>query len=446
MRTLSGQRVVILGAGFGGLYTALHLERLGRKIPGLEITLVSRDNYFQMTPLLFEAGVGVLEPRHAVQPIRSLLKHTRFVEAEVEGIDVDRRLVAARQSRGSQPYAIGYDHLIVALGGVTNRKLIPGSEHAVAFKTLADAIFVRNHIIDLMEQADAEPDEQRKRELLTLVIVGAGLVGVELVGELTEFVKRLCDAYPMVKWPMASFHLIEAGPKVLPEMERDLADYAVERLKERGVNVQTDTPVQRIEPGVVHLPEGKQVRAATIVLATGVVPNPILANFALDKDPRGRIVVDGTMRCANRSNVWALGDCALIPGPDGKPYPPLAQHALREARVLAQNIVSTLRGKGTKPFVYESMGVLASLGHFSGVGRVMKFKIRGFVAWCVWRTYYLMQMPRWERRLRILFDWTIALFFKNDIVKLDLFGTPHPVAQEQGQPAGEAKPPVRTVA
>jgi NADH:ubiquinone reductase (H+-translocating) len=426
MRSISGYRVVILGAGFGGLYTALYLEKHMREIRGLEVTLISRENYFQMTPLLFEAGSGVLEARHAVQPIRSVLRQARFVEARIEGVDLDRRVVHAlqvgTQGDDTQPYEVGFDHLVVALGGVTNTGIIPGAEDALTFKTLADAIYLRNKIIDLMEQADVEPDEARKRELLTFVIIGAGLVGVELVGELTEFVDNLCAAYPRVNRRMANFHLIEAGPKVMPEMERDLAEYAAEKLRARGVNVLVSTPVQRVEKEVVHLPEGKQIRAATIIVATGVKPNPILERFPLEKDKKGRLVVDAMMQCAGRESIWALGDCAAIPRPDGTTYPPLAQHALREAKVLAGNIAAAMRGGEIKPFVYESMGVLASLGHFSGVGRVTRFKVKGFIAWWVWRTYYLTRMPRWERRLRIMFDWTIALFFKNDIVKLDLFG------------------------
>jgi NADH dehydrogenase len=213
-------------------------------------------------------------------------------------------------------------------------------------------------------------------------------------------------------------------------------------LARRGVKVRTGTPVKRIEPDSVELPDGSRIEARTIVLAAGVAVNPLLASFPVEKDQRGRILTDATMRSTSHPNVWAIGDCATIPDPEGKPYPPLAQHALREARVLARNLVATLRGGPAEPFVYKTMGVLASLGHYSGVGRVTKFKIRGFLAWWAWRSYYLMQMPRFERKLRIVLDWTVALFFPNDIVKLDLFaeGRATPRDRDAGRAAG-AMPP-----
>lgn len=426
------RRIVILGGGFGGVYTAIHLGRLWRGRADMEVTLVNRDNYFLMTPLLFEAGSGVLDPRHAVSPIRRLLGDDgRFVEADVESVDFSRRVVVARHAADQPPFELPYDHLVIALGGVTNVKIIPGSEHAMTFKTLADAIYLRNRVIDDFEYADVLPDGPERRRLLTFAVIGAGLVGVELMGELTSFVASIRRAYPRAgaaATPVA-FHLIEAGPKILPEMERDLADYAAEVLEGRGVKIHRGSPVKQIEPGRVHLPDGSVIEAETIVLAAGVAPNPMLAGFPLEKNPKGRLVTDATLRCADRDNVWAIGDCAAIPDPTGKPYPQLAQHALREAKVLAHNITAALRGGQAKPFVYETLGTLAALGHYSGVGRVMQFKVRGFLAWWVWRTYYLLQMPRLERKLRIVLDWTVALFFRHDIVKLDAFGEQHPAGR-----------------
>ena len=421
-----GTRVVIVGGGFGGVYTAMHLEQLVRTRRDVEVVLVSRDNYLLMTPLLFEAGSGILEPRHAVNPLRPLFERVRFVEAEVEGVDFQKKTVRVRPAP-DEVQEIEYDQLVLAVGGVTNRGIVPGSEHAQSFKTLGDAIFLRNFTIELFERADVELDPARKAAQLSLVVVGGGLVGVELIGEMTEFTRNLCRSYPNVRQEDLRFELIEAGPKALPEMERDLADYAVEVLKRRGVNVRVGCPVQRIEPGVVHLPGGESIKSENIVLAVGLAPNPLLKGLEIEKDRKGRIAVDGTMRSKSDPNVWALGDCATIPDPEGKPYPPLAQHALREARVLAGNIVSAIQGKPLEPFVYKTLGTLAALGHYKGVGRVLSMKLRGFPAWWAWRSYYLWQMPRWERRVRIMLDWTIALFFKNDIVKLDLFGEEHPV-------------------
>lgn len=422
----TAKRILILGGGFGGIYTARHLEKLLVDQRDVEVTLVSRENYFLMTPLLFEAGSGILEPRHAVNPIRPLFKRVRFIEAEVRSIDFDAHVVQVRPSP-DEVCELPYDQLVLALGGVSNRAIIPGSDHAMTFKTLADAIFLRNRTIELFERADVEQDAQRKAQLLSFIVVGAGLVGIELLGELTTFASDLCRHYPRVRPDELRFELIEAGPHILPEMDRDLAEHAGVVLGRRGVNIRTGCPVRQIEPGRVHLPDGQQLQAATIILAAGVAPNPLIADMAVAKDGKRRIVVDATMRSISHRDVWALGDCAAIPDPSGKPYPPLAQHALREAKVLAGNIVAALRGYSGRPFVYHTLGVLAALGHYSGVGRVWKFKVRGFAAWWVWRTYYLGQMPRWERRLRIMLDWTVALLFRHDIVKLDLFGEEHPL-------------------
>lgn len=433
-------RIVILGGGFGGVYTARHLQKLAGSWRPIEITLVNRDNYFLMTPLLFEAGSGVLEPRHSVNPIRPLLQRTRFVEAEIQGVDFDRRVVIAAPTP-DEVYEIPYDQLVIAVGGVTNTSLVPGSEHAMTFKTLGDAIFIRNHTIDLFERADVERDPRRKAAMLSFVVVGAGLVGTELVGELTVFVGHVADSYRNIDRKDIRIELIEAGKKIVPEMDTELTDYAAKVLERRGVRIRVNTKVDRIEPHQIHLKAGdgqptEAIAADTIVVATGVKPSPLVDGLQLEKDRKGRIIVDGTMLAKGRTNVWALGDCASIPNPndpDGRPYPQLAQHALREAKVLARNIMHSLNNEPLEPFIYSNKGVLAALGHYRGVGRVYELRIYGFLAWWVWRTYYVMQMPQWPRRIRIIIDWTVALMFKNDIAKLDLFGLEHPLTPRKLQ-------------
>jgi len=446
-RTL--KRIVILGGGFGGIYTTLHLQKIFRHHDAVEIVLINNDNYFLMSPLLFEAGSGVLEPRHAVTPIRPLLHKARFIEADVERIDVDKRLVFARHTPDDKPYEIPYDHLVLALGGKTNRSLIPGSEFALGFKNLRDAIYLRNHIIDLFEQADASDDPEEIRRLLNFVIIGGGLVGVELIGELTEFVDNLLRSYPRISREHIHFALLDASPRILSEMDQELADYAAETLWRRGVEILTNVRVQKIEPFAdpasalrVYLPadargQARILEAETVLLCAGVMPNPLIASMPAES-LKGKIVVEPTMRVTSLGNVWALGDCAFIPDKNGKPYPPLAQHALRQAKVVAHNIARVVLNDGAhlQPFVYESKGTLASLGHYDGVGKVLGIKIRGFAAWWVWRTYYVMQMPRWERRLRVILDWTIALLFRNDVVKLDLFGQAHPSHRRRGTGLG----------
>lgn len=430
------KRILILGGGFGGTYAARHLERLWRGSSEVQISLVNRDNYFVMTPLLFEAGSGVLEPRHAVNPIRPLLGAARFIEAEVQGVDLDRRAVTVRPTGSEEHYELNYDHLVLALGGVTNLKLVPGSEHALTFKTLGDAIYLRNQVIQLFELADVERDSARKKAQLTFVIVGGGLVGVELMGELTTFVRSVSRLYKNVDVAEVRFEMLEAGPQVAPEFDDKLAEYSADVLKRRGVRIRTDTRVKEIHPDSVELPDGETIFARTIILAAGVSPSPLVAELALDKDHKGRVKTDPTLRVNGQSNVWALGDCALIPDPSGKPYPPLAQHALREASQLAKNITAVLRGGEPRPFVYSSKGTLAALGHFKGAGKVYGINIHGFVAWWVWRTYYLLRMPQWSRRLRVVIDWTVALFFPNDVVQLDIArGNRQPTPTQANAPA-----------
>jgi NADH dehydrogenase len=411
-------RIVILGGGFGGVTTARRLERLCRNRPDVEIVLVSRDNFLLMTPLLFEVCSGVLDARHCSFPLRAFLRATRFIEAAVQGIDLERRVV--HLSSGEETGELPYDQLVVALGSKTNRNMIPGSEHAFTFKTLADAFVLRNHMIERFERADTERDPDRKRRHLTFVIVGGGLVGVELFGELTAFADEIAPLYKNVDRAEVRFVLLQGGDRLMPEIDPRLADYGTGVLRaRRGAEIRTKTPVRAIEPGAVHLSDEK-IEAETVVLAAGVVPDPVVAELPVEKDRHGHIVVDGTMRCKSHPEVWAVGDCAAIPAPDGRPYPGLAQHALREARVLARNICGALDGQAPQPFVYRTLGLMGSLGHSRGFAQMLGLRVRGRLAWMVRRAYYWSQMPGWARRMRIVIDWSFALLFRPDIVKVSL--------------------------
>jgi NADH dehydrogenase len=411
-------RIVILGGGFGGVTTARHLERLCKRRRDVEIVLVSRDNFVLMTPLLFEVCSGALDARHCSLPIRAFLRTTRFVEATVQGVDLERRVVLL--SSGGEQDELAYDQIVLALGGMTNRRMIPGSEHAFTFKTLADALLLRNQVIERFERADVEPDPARRRRQLTFVVIGGGLVGVELFGELTAFADGIAPLYKHVNRDEVRFILLEGGGRIMPEIDPTLADYGAGVLrKRRGADIRTGAKVQGIEPGKLHL-AGETLEAETIVLAAGIVPSQVVAELPVERDRRGRIVVDGAMRCQSHPEVWALGDCAAIPAPDGRPYPSLAQHALREARVLARNIAGVLDGQPPQPFVYTTLGMMGSLGHCEAFGQLLKVRLRGFPAWFVRRTYYLLQMPTWRRRLRIIIDWIFALLFRPDVVKISL--------------------------
>jgi len=412
------RRIVVLGGGFAGVAATRHLERRLRGRADVEITLVSRENFFVLTPLLFEACTGTLELRHCAQPIRPALRRARFVEAVVGEVDVQRRIVRAVVPEGVVR-DLPYDQLVVTLGAATNETLIPGSPHAYTFKTMADAFVLRNHLIEQLERADATADPAHRRGCLTVVIIGGGLVGVELLGELTAFADEVLRFYPRIARREITFRLFEAGTRIMPELDSKLAAMAQRVLERRGAEIRAATSVRAIEPGHVHL-ASETIAAGTIVLAAGIVPSAIAAAIPVAHDRRGRIDVDATMRSRSHPEVWALGDCAAIPGPDGRPYPALAQHAIREARQVADNIAAVLSAREPAPFVFRSLGTMASLGHSKAVAIVLGVRITGFFAWWLRRTYYLFQMPRWDRRFRIVLDWTVALFFRPDITKVGL--------------------------
>jgi NADH dehydrogenase len=394
------------------------LERLHRGRRDVEITIVSRDNFFVLTPLLFEACSGRLELRHCAQPIRAALPRTRFIEASVDHVDVERQTVRAVSLEGAS-YDLPYDHLVVALGASTNERLISGSSNAFTFKTMADALVLRNHVIEQFERADATSQATTRRGCLTMVVIGGGLVGVELLGELTAFVDDVLRFYPRIRRDEIRFQLFEAGPRVLPEIDEKLAAVAADVLRRRGADIHVSTAVQSIERGRLRVGD-TTIDAGTIVLTAGIVPSRVASDIAVVHDQRGRIAVHETMRSRSHPNVWALGDCAAIPGPDGRPYPALAQHTVREARRLARNIEAAIENREPSPFVFRPLGTMASLGHTRAVALVFGMRLTGFPAWWLRRTYYLFQMPRWDRRLRIVLDWTIALFFRPDITKVEL--------------------------
>jgi NADH dehydrogenase len=411
-------RIVVLGGGFGGVAVVRHLERLLRRHSDVEITLVSRDNFFMLTPLLFEACSGRLELRHCAQPIRAALQHARFIEATIESVDLERQLVRAVAPDGGV-HDLLYDHLVVALGASTNDGLIPGSSNALTFKTMADALVLRNHLIECFERADAAADAAQRRQCLTIVVIGGGLVGTELVGELTAFADDVLRFYPRIKRNEIHFQLFEAGPRILPEIDAKLAAKAARVLERRGVAVHVSTAVRSIETERVRL-DNDTIHAGTVILTAGIVPSAVASAIPVVRDQRGRIAVDATMRSRSHPQMWALGDCAAIPGPDGRPYPALAQHAIREARHLAKNIRAVIDGRVPSAFMFRSLGTMASLGHTRAVTLVFGVRLTGFLAWWLRRTYYLFQMPRWDRRVRIVLDWTVALFFRPDITRIDL--------------------------
>ena len=430
--------VVVLGGGVGGLAAARHLDRqLGRRAD-IDATLVSRDNFFLLTPLLFEACSGVLEVRHCAQPIRPCLRRVRFLEGTVTDVDVERCVIRVLLADGA-PHELRYDHVVVALGATTNTKLIPGSQPARTFKTVADALLLRNHLIERLERASVETEALKRRELLTIVVVGGGLVGVELLGELSAFLEDELRYYPGLERQELRFHLFEAGDRLLPESKPSLADYAAHVLKARGAELHTATPVAAIAPSAVRWKEGV-IEAGTIVLASGIVPNAVAAAMKVERDRRGRIVTDPTLRSVSHPNVWAFGDCAATPAPGGGIYPALAQHAVRAARVAARNVGAVVARGTPKPFLFEPLGTMAAFGHTRAAADVRGVTLKGFFAWWLRRAYYLFQMPRRSTRLRIALDWTVSLFFRPDLTKIELanIDLADEREQEQGNTAAGA--------
>ena len=430
---MAESRVVIVGGGFAGLYTAIGLEKLLKRRDDISVTLLSAENFFLFTPMLPEAGASSIGTRHIVSPLRKLLRRTRPAEVSVDKIDLVSRVVFARHSLTGAVREFPYDRLVLALGGVTNYFNVPGAaQYSIPFKTLGDAIYVRNHTIDKLEEAAVEPE--RAAELVTFAVVGGGLTGVEVSGALNDFVREAVGFYPEIDRKQIRIILLEAGPRLMPEMNEELAAFAEKVLGERGVEVRTNTSVVRAERGEFELSTGERVSTGTLIWAAGVAPNPLIATLQVPTE-RGRIRVNEFLAIEGLDDAWALGDCAHIPNPKtGKPHPPTAQHAVREGKCAAHNVAATLGIGTSKPFAYRTMGQMAIVGERTGVADVIGLRFEGFIAWFLWRTYYLMRIPQLEKRLRVVLDWTLDLFFKRDLVKLA-------VTRDNELTAGEMPPP-----
>ena len=411
-------RVVILGGGFGGVYTARHLERLALPADAtLDVTLVSHDNFFLFTPMLHEVAASDLDITHIVSPLRTLLRKTHVFVGDVESVDLQRRRVLVSHGFDRHAHELEFDHLVVALGSVTNFYRLPGLEtSALTMKTLGDAIHLRNRLIATLEEADTECAADA-HGLLTFVVAGGGFAGVETIGALNDFVRDALRFYPRLQGRAIRMVLVHAGPEILPELGDALGSYARQKLIDRGLEVITNGRVTAVTPEGVQLAGGPFIPSRMVVWTAGTSPHPLLARLPCDCD-RGRIIVDATLAVPGWPGVWALGDCAVIPDRrTGKPFPPTAQHALREAKTLARNIGAALRGTPLKPFTFRTLGQLAAIGRRTGVARVFGVNFSGFAAWWLWRTVYLGKLPRLEKKVRVALDWTLDLMFTKDFVQ-----------------------------
>jgi NADH dehydrogenase len=405
--------VAVLGGGFAGSYVARLLRRRGA-------TIVSPENFMLYTPILPEAASGTLEPRHVVVPLRVMCPHAELVLGRATGVDHGARVVRVATEVGD--LEVHYEQLVVALGAVPRTLPIPGlAEHGLGFKSLADAIHLRNHVLRRLEAADALSDGEGRVRQLTFVFVGAGYAGVEALAELADLVRDALRYYPGLRSAPPRWVLVDAAPKILPEIPTRLGDYAARELARRGIEIRVGTTLEAAEEGAVVLSDGTRLETETLVWTAGVRPHPLVADLGLPLDERGRIVVEPTLRVAGHANVWALGDCARIPNAasPGQPDPPTSQHALRQARRLAKNLTGE-----AQPYRYRMLGQVATLGRHKGIADVLGVRLRGFPGWFVTRSYHLYQLPLLSRKLRVVTDWTVALFFRRDIAELGMLGHP----------------------
>lgn len=429
-------RVVILGGGFAGVYTAKYLTELLGSRGDVEVELLSDQNYFVFQPLLPEVAAGGIAATHVVNPIRELVPRAQFRCCSVASIDFTRRRVLVAQGEGLELVEVPYDHLVFCLGKVTHFAGMPGvAEHGLAMKDLADAFRLRNHVLRCLELADIEADPAAKRALLTFVVAGGGFSGVETIGELAELVTRSLRYFPRIAPGDVRFQLIHAQPRILPEMPEPLSAAARQILERRGVQLLLNARVRAATPGAVYLHDGRVLDTRSFVCTVGTAPNPIVqqalaqggfAQAELAGRPIGAFATDATLECRGRSGYWAVGDCAGVPSPTGQGLcPPTAQFAIREAKTCARNLIAAIDGKPRTQLRFRALGSLASLGQRSAVAELCGLRLSGFLAWFAWRTVYLAKLPGWLRRLRVALDWTLDLFFPRDITQLQVFRHQH---------------------
>jgi NADH dehydrogenase len=423
--------VVIVGGGFGGAMAARELERLMPR-QSARLVLVNDVNFLLYTPFLPEAAAGTLEPRHVVTPLREILHRTYLRLGTVEAHDPAARTVELRTREGESE-RLPYDQLLLALGSVSRVLPVPGlAEHAVGFKTLADAIWLRNHLIETLEAANATEGPARRDELLTYVFVGGGYAGLEALAELQDFAADAIESYPRARLHGMRWVLVEATDRVLPEIDPALADYALRELRGRGIDVRLGTTLEELSADNARLSTGEVLPSRTVVWTAGVAPHPSLRRLSVPLDERGRVPVDEHLRVRGMDSVWAVGDCAAAPDPRGGLSPPTAQHAVRQGPVAARNIAAEL-GVGTpRPFDYRGSAAFVNLGRYKAVGRIGGRTFRGFPAWWLARTYHMSQIPGAARKARAVIDWTASLPFRRDLAELGSIGHPRPLEATMG--------------
>lgn len=417
-------RILILGGGFAAIATAQRLER-GLRPGEARITLISRENFSLFTPMLPEVSSGEIDVRHIVTPVRSQLRRTEFILGEVRKIDCEKKIVTFVHTLRGDEATVEYDQLVIALGSVISTYNLPGvAERVFALKTLEDAGILRNRFMWLLELADSTTNDEERRRLLTMAVIGGGFTGVEATGEMVELFYDVRRFFPNVRKSDIRIALIEGGPTLLAGLPAKMGTYALGNLRKRGVEVLLGDGVKCADDDGLELASGRRIETRTIVWSAGVRVSPIVQQTNLPHTKHGAIVVERDMSVQGFPGVWAIGDCAAIPDGAGSFFPQTAQHAIREGPVLAENILASLRGAATRPFRYVSLGMMASLGGRKAVAELPgKRVLTGFAAWFLWRSYYLSRLPGLERKLRVAFDWTLELLFARDISELRVYSS-----------------------
>jgi NADH:ubiquinone reductase (H+-translocating) len=414
-------RILIVGGGYVGMFTALRLQKKLRWRT-VRITVVDPRSYMTYQPFLPEAAAGSLEPRHVVVPLRRVLRQSQVITGQVTEIrHADR--VARIEPRVGEPYDLGYDVLVVALGSVARTLPIPGlAEQGIGFKQVEEAIALRNHVLDQLDIAASTADEDVRRRALSFVVVGGGYAGVEALAELQSMAKDAMRYYPYLRPHHMRWVLVEATNRILPEVGPAMGVYTVEELRRHGIEVRLETRLESCVDGHIVLDDGTEFDSDTLIWTAGVRPHPLLARTDLPLDEKGRLRCRADLRVDGVEAAWGAGDCAAIPDltskVPGATTGPNAQHAVRQSKRLGDNIAAVLRGREPKDYVHRYIGSVASLGLYSGVAQVYGIKVKGFLAWFMHRTYHASKMPTFNRKVRVILDWTLALFFRREAVSL----------------------------
>jgi len=412
-------KVIILGGGFAGLSAAMYLDKTLARRGDAEVILINRENFILFTPMLHEVAAGDLYPGDIVNPIRRILRHVKFVEAEVQAIDLSARRVRSVGGVARLALEFEFDHLLLTLGSETNFFDLPGvSDWAVTMKSMSDAALLRNRVVALLEEANLQSDPAVRRQVLTFVTAGGGFAGAETTGAINDFVREAVRYYPDLSEELIRVVIVHPGDFLLPELGEELGNYAERKLRERKVEVIKGVRVASYDGLHVTLTDGKSIPASTLIWTAGVKPSPVIAPLPGQKE-RGRLLVNEFLGVPGVPGLWAAGDCAAVPdSKTGKFHPPTAQHGLREGLIAAKNIEAAILGRPPRPFVFTTLGQLATIGRRTGVAMVFGMKFSGFVAWGLWRMVYLMKLPRLPKKLRVLVGWTLDLLFARDIEQM----------------------------